>query len=263
VSAHIKALEEILGLSLFERTPKGMALTPAGLEMLVAARAALSAAERVGMRARELRGELMGVLKVGMNTDAAFLRLPAIQRLMAERHPQLALELLAGSTGANLSKLEAGQLQASFVSGEVDGARYDYRFLRDEDMAIAAPRAWSERLATADLSALADAPWIHNAPDHIQTRVLETLFSADGLAPRRAAVINRKDSILAMVASQLGLAISRRTDIERAAAQHDIVALPIRLPPVPLGLAWPRVQTCDPALAALIAAVETVWTGPA
>jgi DNA-binding transcriptional LysR family regulator len=259
VSAHVKALEEILGLTLFERTPKGMALSPAGIEMLPAARAALVAAEAVDTRARQLRGELMGVLRVGINTDAEFLRLPALQRLLAEQHPHLTLELLAGSTGANLAKLGTGQLHASFLSGDFDETMFAQQFVRDEEMAIAAPQAWQADLQATDLENLARQSWIHNAPDHIQTRVLEALFAPIGRLPACAAVVNRKDSILAMVAAGAGLAISRRLDIERAAATRPIYALPLRLPPVRLRFAWPRHRDADPLLQTLLAALRQVW----
>ena len=42
VSAHIKALEEELGVTLFERTPRGMQLTPAGDRLLATARTTLA-----------------------------------------------------------------------------------------------------------------------------------------------------------------------------------------------------------------------------
>ncbi len=259
ISAHIKALEGMLGLTLFERTPKGMTLTPAGTELLTLATSTLAAAGQVQARAAELRGELVGVLRVGINTDAEFLRLPELQRLMTARHPRIALELLAGSTGANLAKLQAGDLHASFASGPVDPARFAHRHIRDEDMAIAAPLAWQARLAGADLDTLVREPWIHNAPDHIQTQVLDALFAPMGQTPARAAVVNRKDSILAMVAANVGVAISRREDIERAAASRAICALPMALPPVRLNFVWPNTQAQSPLLGALIAAVEAVW----
>ena len=43
VSAHIKALEDALGLTLFERTPRGMSLTADGRRLVVKAELALSA----------------------------------------------------------------------------------------------------------------------------------------------------------------------------------------------------------------------------
>ena len=44
ISAHIKALEEELGVTLFERTPKGMQLSPAGAQLLAQAQRTLAAA---------------------------------------------------------------------------------------------------------------------------------------------------------------------------------------------------------------------------
>lgn len=259
VSAHIKALEDLLGLSLFERTPKGMNLTPAGTELLPTARAALAAVERVRLHAGQLRGELRGVLRLGINTDAGFLRLPALQRLMVERHPHLTLELLAGSSGANLARLAAGDLDASFVSGAFDAVNFDHRFVRDEEFAIAAPLPWRDALLHADVTALAGQPWIHNAPDHIQTQVLNALFAPTGQSPIRAAVVNRKDSILAMVAAEVGLAISRREDIDRAAASQSICALPLPLTPVRLSFVWPNNRASDALLQAVVTGVAEIW----
>lgn len=47
VSAQLKALEESLGVVLFDRTPKGMKLTPTGEKLLIEAQTALDAANRV------------------------------------------------------------------------------------------------------------------------------------------------------------------------------------------------------------------------
>ncbi|MCB1887154.1 MAG: LysR family transcriptional regulator [Rhodocyclaceae bacterium] len=259
VSAHIRALEELLAITLFERTPKGMSLTPAGAELLPSARAALAAVERVRLHAGQLRGELRGVFRLGTNTDAGFLRLPALQRLMAERHPHLGLELLAGSSGANLARLAAGELDASFVSGAFDTETFDHVFVRDEEFAIAAPLPWRDALQHAGVEALASQPWIHNAPDHIQTRVLEAVFAPIGKTPMRAAVVNRKDSILAMVAAEVGLAISRREDIERAAATQPVCALPLRLPPQAIHLVWLPTRGADALLQAVVTGVGSVW----
>ena len=92
ISAHIKALEEELGLALFERTSKGMLPTAAGEALLARARRALAAVGEVGLHAQELRGEVIGAVRIGLNTDAGFLRLVELQSLLKARHPRLEIE---------------------------------------------------------------------------------------------------------------------------------------------------------------------------
>jgi len=53
VSRHIRALEDELGATLFERTPKGMRLLPAGVTFLEHARAILAALERAREAVRQ------------------------------------------------------------------------------------------------------------------------------------------------------------------------------------------------------------------
>lgn len=58
VSAHIKAMEDTLGLSLFERTPRGMSLTPDGQRLLAKAEQTLAAHQELMAEATRTKGEL-------------------------------------------------------------------------------------------------------------------------------------------------------------------------------------------------------------
>ena len=60
VSAHIKAIEETLGLSLFERTAKGMSLTSDGQRLFDKAEQTLAAYRGLLDEATRLKGNLTG-----------------------------------------------------------------------------------------------------------------------------------------------------------------------------------------------------------
>ncbi|MBR0567062.1 LysR family transcriptional regulator [Azoarcus sp. L1K30] len=263
ISAHIKALEDELGLALFERTPKGMVPTAAGEALAARARHALSAVAEIGLHAQELRGEVIGSVRIGLNTDASFLKLVELQQLLKARHPRLDLEFLGGTTGANMPKLNKGRLDASFVSGAVDDTVFDSQVLREEEMAIAAPTALRDAIGDADIATLARQPWIHSSPDRIQHAVMQAMFEPHGLQPIRSMLANQKDAVLALVAAGVGLAITRRQDIERAAEAGAIYAIPLPLQPVPtvsLRFACLKRRADEPLLRAVSAAVRSVWT---
>jgi len=262
ISAHIKTLEQELALTLFERTPKGMRPTAAGEALLVHARQALAAVDEVGQQAEALRGEVIGSVRIGLNTDAGFLRLVELQTLLSARHPRLEIEFLGGTTGANLPKLRNKRLDASFVSGALDEAVYDSLVLREEEMAIAAPLALREAIGDGDVATLAALPWIHSSPDRVQFSMMQALFEPHGRQPARRMVANQKDAVLAMVAAGVGLAITRRKDIEQAAQAGAIYAVPLPLAPVPtvsLRFAVLRQRADETMLRAVALAVRAVW----
>lgn len=266
VSAHVKALEEELGLPLFERNPRGMRLTPAGEALMARVRKALTAVDAVSRLAQHLRGEVIGTVSIGLNTDAGFLRLVELQQALKSRYPRLAIEFLGGTTGINLPKMRQGKLDASFISGPLDAGEFHSLVLREEEMAIAVPAALREAVGAGDPASLARLPWIHSSPDRIQHAVMRAIFDPQGLEPERAMISNQKDAVLAMVAAGVGLAITRRQDIERAAVSGALVALPLPLPePVPtvsLRFACLAPRAEEPMLKAVFEAVRVVWSGP-
>lgn len=89
VSQQVKAVEGALGVQLFERTSRGVELTPAGEVFVQEAQRALNAADRVGQRAQAAaRGEV-GSLRLGYTLATVYETLPALIDALAADHPGL------------------------------------------------------------------------------------------------------------------------------------------------------------------------------
>jgi DNA-binding transcriptional LysR family regulator len=94
LSQQIRVLERELGTKLFERLPKGVALTPAGEALLEDARTILDAADRAGKRVHRIacgeEGELVG----GITTSAALHPfVPHLLRCFHDRNPRISYDL--------------------------------------------------------------------------------------------------------------------------------------------------------------------------
>jgi len=85
VSAQLKALEDELGVKLFERMPRGMVLTEAGERLLDEARRTLDSALRMRSAAERLRGAAQGVVRFGTVVDPVSLRLGEVLVRLSER----------------------------------------------------------------------------------------------------------------------------------------------------------------------------------
>ena len=75
LSAQIKALEDELGVQLFERGPAGMSLTAAGKRLLPEATQLLADAASLHGKARAMEGTVAGRVRVGTLSYPEFIRL--------------------------------------------------------------------------------------------------------------------------------------------------------------------------------------------
>lgn len=259
ISAHIKALEEELRLTLFDRTPKGMQLTPAGQQLLERAQRTLAAAGDFMHAAKGLHDEVLGSVRIGLNTDAEFLRLVELQSKLSARHPQLDIEFLSGRTGANIPALRIGRLDAAFISGDCDEPLLVSHALREEELAIAVPHALRDQVVAPDICALAQLPWVYTSPDCAYYRLMQSLFDGHGCTPVKTMLADQEDAMKAMVAAGVGLGIMRRTEVEAAAREGRMHVLPMTLPTITLRLAYLRSRANDPVIRALCNALTDVW----
>lgn len=103
----IDALESALGLTLFTRGPRGMALTAAGRQMLAHARDMQAAAARLELAAGGRAETLRGVVRVTAPEVMSAHHLPAIVARLLDAEPGVEIELVASDRTGNLLLREA------------------------------------------------------------------------------------------------------------------------------------------------------------
>ncbi len=205
VSAHIKALEDELAVALFKREPKGMRLTEEGRLLKPKAELAILAADEVSNHARMLQREVVGRIRLALNTDMEFLRVAQLLVAMKERCPQVDIELHQSLSGRIVEDLSQGRLDAGFVFGEHECPDLEFTLLSKVRVCLVAPRGWADRVMGADWPDLAELPWIWT-PEHCPFRKLaDRAFAEHGVEPK-AAVLADSDTVLrGLVAAGTGL----------------------------------------------------------
>ena len=119
LSAQIKALEDELGVALFERLPSGMELTPAGRRLLPEAHKVVAAAQVLRSHASAFKGEVAGRVRVGTVSDPEFIRVGDLLAQAVDTFPLLEIELHNEVSGAAFEKVRDGELDASFYYGNL------------------------------------------------------------------------------------------------------------------------------------------------
>ncbi|KZN66072.1 hypothetical protein N473_10915 [Pseudoalteromonas luteoviolacea CPMOR-1] len=118
VSAHIRALEDELKTNLFERTSKGMRLTPKGEQLRLQAQKTLDSARDMVNLAVANAEQIIGTFKLGLNREASTLRVAELVNALINHCPGIELELHALNTGQILEKVTKGELDGGFVYGD-------------------------------------------------------------------------------------------------------------------------------------------------
>lgn len=110
----VEALEKELGIALFERVGRGLALTPSGLELVEHVRAMGVAASRVSLAATGQSQSIEGTVSVtASEIDSAFLLPPMMGRLRRD-HPGIRIDVVASNSVRDLRRREADIAVRSF-----------------------------------------------------------------------------------------------------------------------------------------------------
>jgi LysR family transcriptional regulator, hydrogen peroxide-inducible genes activator len=165
LSSQLRKLEDHLGVVLFERTNKRVALTPMGKRLLVHAREALRETELLELTAKAAGDPVAGPLKLGIIPTVAPYLTPLILGPLRESCPGMAIELWEDLTGPLLSLLSAQKLDAAIIATDLrpgtdltEVPLYTEPFLAalPENHALAGKNRVSAKELAQDLLALAE-----------------------------------------------------------------------------------------------------------
>jgi DNA-binding transcriptional LysR family regulator len=210
VSRQIAALEAELGVRVFDRLPRGVALTEEGRTLLPHAEAVIDRLTAARHDLDELHGLGRGRLRVGAFPTAVAALVPRAIASFRSAHMDVAVSLVEGQTPALLERLTAGDADIAVVStsptGPLDPGRFDLHHLLDERLLVAVSR--EHRLARrrmVRLAELADDPFIVGSATAEDTLLRASLPS--GFQPRIDIVAAEWTGKLGCVAAGLGVAL--------------------------------------------------------
>ncbi len=121
LSVQIRKLEDLLGVTLFERSSKTVKPTAACERLIGHARTAVAEAEAILSVARTLRDPLSGRFRLGIIPTLAPYLLPLVFAPLRDALPGLDIEPWEDQTTALLDRLRSHELDAALLATEVDG----------------------------------------------------------------------------------------------------------------------------------------------
>ncbi len=117
----IQRLERAMGVTLFDRTPRGVELTAAGRSFREDAERLSAAHEAAIRRTRRVATGLEGVVHIGFAVSLAYRFVPGLLRASADALPELTLHLVLARTAHMSDAVRSGQLDVAFTRGPVEG----------------------------------------------------------------------------------------------------------------------------------------------
>jgi len=259
VSAHIKALEEEMGVPLFIRTPKGMLLTREGEILQAKAQAALDTIDALYREASQLKEEIVGTARIGLHIDPQFLKIDCFLSHMRRHYPKLDFHLLQRWSWQQPEAFKKGDLDGGFVYGDPGLAELEVIALRTFNVVVVGPADWGERIQGAGWEDIARMPWIWTPPNCTFCRIALEAFESRGLQPLRVTVADQEPLIRTLVAAGIGLSIMIEEEAREAQEQGRIAIWEEVLGTVDLAFIHPRRRASEPLIRALVEGIRQVW----
>jgi DNA-binding transcriptional LysR family regulator len=210
LSTQIKALEQDLGVVLFERTSRRVVLTDAGHAFLERARMILGAVEEARAVARGAERGERGRLEVGFISSATLALLPSSIRLFRERFGGVELDLKELTSAQQIDALYGGGIGVGLVRLPLRAPGIQLEPILEERLVVALPSGHAlENLDRVPLEAIADLPLVFFTRQLVpgfHAQIVE-LFQRVGAFPKVAQHAVHIQTIVGLVASGIGLAI--------------------------------------------------------
>jgi DNA-binding transcriptional LysR family regulator len=211
LSQEIRRVEREIGVELFARTKRSVALTPAGHTFLQHVRAVLDAtADAVHAAQRASRGEI-GRLRLGFVSTAAHRVIPDAVARFRGAYPDVELLLTELNSDEGLEALRAGQLDLCllFPPRSVESALSIEQVWQEPLVAVLPPKhplAAVRRIALQRLKLESWVFWRREIASRLYDEVVSACMAA-GFEPRVAQRVRRATAALSLVAGGVGVAL--------------------------------------------------------
>lgn len=207
VSLHIAELESRMGVPLLQRGPRRALPTAAGAALIEHARRLLKEADDAAANVRRIAQGRAGKVRMGTSTGVIVHLLPQVLAALAERAPDIDVDLAILGSNETMARLQAGTLDIGMVAlPQASSEDVQVTPWRSDPMRAFLPSGWTvPRSITPDW--LVTRPLIFNDASTRMYGLTMAWFAAAGHSPRARIELNYTLAMKSLVAAGYGAAL--------------------------------------------------------
>ena len=229
LSVAIRKLEEEMGLALFERTGRGVRLTPEGESAVLGANRCLKEAADLASMARGASQGASGLLNIACIGSVVFGLLPKILKTFASQYPGIKITLREYTNHETLMAVENGSIDLGFVRVPIARPEHVQFQPVEQDRFCAAlpndhPLCKHKTLSLQDLAHETFIGYVPSRAGGLQGALMLTLLQA-GITPRITQEAVQVQTAIGLVEGGLGVALV--PSVHAAAASSRVTFRPI------------------------------------
>lgn len=213
LSRQVQLLEHSLGVELFTRSTRSVALTAAGRAFFIEAQNLLERAHQAAASARRFAAGDIGSVSISFVGSAVYEFLPRVIAEARLNQPQVKISLSEMNTHQQHEALRTRRIDLGIVRQPLLQAGYENECLVREPFVLAIPRqhplATSKEVGVRDLDGAPFLMYSHAAYPPFN-ELLTGMFRSAGVAPEYVQWLGSSLTILALVNAGMGLALVPR-----------------------------------------------------
>lgn len=234
LSQQIINLEKELGIALFVRHSKSVALTDAGEQFVKSARRILNETDQLSDLMQKYSRLKSGTLHIGLLWIAGYLNLSRVLTDFHKLYPGISFSLKVDGSNALLEMLNSRTINSAFVIGTEDSLRNNdelayFKILDDRYSAIVSVQNPLWRKTVMKIEDLDGQNIIMPAKESAFRKELEQAFDSHLISPNILCETSQSDIVMQLASQNLAIGFAS-TAIAKSLKTDDYVIVPLEPP---------------------------------
>jgi len=229
ISHQLRSLEEELGVKLYQRTRRGITLTPDGQRLVQYARQVVHSVDDLESEFAEHRGQPHGTVRIAAFRGIATHSLPAIVKIFHDRHPTVRLVISSRAFDtATLNMITGGEADLGITASwnEFGGMHYLEYVSYDVFACTRKDHPWADQSEPLSLEELSREPLLMYEQGTAIRNRLDQVFARHDLKPEVPISVGGSQALLEFVKIGLGVGIVSGLVAGRE-QDHELIVTPV------------------------------------